>query len=70
MLTAFLCSSVANDCRIIQKGMEFDDFYSCMKEGHKITYDILYNDKIKMEDINKLWIFPKWMCEETEKKMV
>lgn len=68
ILTIFMCSGSLNDCRIVENDLQFNSYYNCMQYAQNRTYDMMYNTQVTEEQINKLLIYPKWICIETEKQ--
>ena len=64
-LTIYICSSIAGTCFTHDTYPKpQDSYYDCMRNGLSESYDILYQGDIKQEDVVKLRMYPRFVCEE------
>ncbi len=64
-LTIYICSSIAGNCFTHDTYPKpQDNYYDCVRNGLSESYEILYQGDFKQEDVVKLRMYPKFVCEE------
>ena len=64
-LTIYICSSIAGNCFTHETYPKPQDtYYDCVRNGLSESYEILYQGDFKQEDVVKLRMYPRFVCEE------
>ena len=64
-LTIYICSSIAGNCFThYSYPKPQDSYYDCVRNGLSESYEILYQGDFKQEDVVKLRMYPRFVCEE------
>jgi hypothetical protein len=71
-LTIYICSVVTQNCAEVPvENHMYDRFYKthgeCVRKGLGESYAVLYDGNIfKLDTVNALELYPKFMCEKLE----
>ena len=64
-LTIYICSSIAGNCFTHDTYPKpQDSYYDCVRNGLSESYEILYQGQFSQQDVVKLRMYPKFVCEE------
>ena len=64
-LTVYICSIVAGSCFTNESYPKpQDNYYDCVRNGLSESHDILYGEDFSEQDVVRLKLYPKFMCEE------
>ena len=73
-LTIYICSVVTQNCAEVPvENHNYDRFYEthgeCVQKGLGESYSILFDGELfKIDTVNAMELYPKFMCEKTDNK--
>ena len=73
-LTIYICSVVTQNCAEVPvENHNYNRFYEthgeCVQKGLGESYSVLFDGEIfKIDTVNAMELYPKFMCEKTDNK--